>query len=57
LQFLARKSGREFGSTNLYTYGSSDRTELAATIHNIDNAVSPELALGLGFKIGRSGAR
>ncbi len=47
---LPRKASGDYQSTNFYTFGLSKRTELAATLYNVDNAGSSDMSLGLGFK-------
>ncbi|GIW89237.1 MAG: hypothetical protein KatS3mg108_3561 [Isosphaeraceae bacterium] len=49
-QILPGKGREIFQTTNFYTYGLTDHTELALTLYNVDSAGSPLMALGFGFK-------
>jgi hypothetical protein len=49
-QLLPNAPAGNFATTNYYTYGLTDHTEVAVTLYNVDSAGSDDLALGLGFK-------
>ena len=49
-QVLWNKGRGGYNTTNFYTYGLTDRTELAVTQYNVDSGGSRDAALGLGFK-------
>jgi len=49
-QFSPRSKKATYTTTNFYTYGLTDNTELAATLYSVDNFGSELGALGLGWK-------
>lgn len=49
-QFSPRSKKATYTTTNFYTYGLTDNTELAATLYSVDNDGSELGALGLGWK-------
>ncbi len=40
----------DWGATHFYTYGLSDRVELAVTLYNLTTPTTNNLSLGVGFK-------